>query len=274
MEVYTAIPLIPRSRGSGASPHLDRIRSHNARSVVKVLLVLIALITLLSVIVAHAMHKEQSHARSLELKLSGEDKLIDVKAIQETENPVLDLDGPRPTRYLRGSPVIHLILLDNESGSIEIHSHSTVISESSLEGEMQSMMHLEQEVEEMFGAMTMMITLENLFNGPLSGFDALDERSVGSAGPCFRDTRMIENKALEEEAEEKGGDTLNLEKNMVVSKSEVSKSEVSESEVSESEVSESEVSKSEEGDRDLVEEEDYIAKLVSNLASDEDLSVL
>jgi len=263
MEVYTAIPLIPRSSGNGASPHLDRIRSHNARSVVKVLLVLIALITLLSVIIAHAIHKEHSHARSLELKLNGEDKLIDVKAVQETENPPLDLDGPRPTRYLRGTPVIHLIFLDNESGSIEVHSHSTAISESSLERELQSMMHLEQEVEEMFAAMTMMTfnfnAFENLFNGPLSGFDALDERSVGSAGPCFRDTHMIENKALEEEAEEKRGDTPNLETNVEDSKSEDSKSEDF---------------KSEEGDRDLVEEKDYIPKLVSNLASDEDLSVL
>jgi hypothetical protein len=280
MEVYTAIPLIPRSSGNGASPHLERIRSHNARSVVKVLLVLIALITLLSVIIAHAIHKEHSHARSLELKLNGEDKLIDVKAIQDTKNPALDLDTPKPKRYLRGTfdgPVIHrVIFMDSNSGSIEIHSQSTSMSVSSLERELQSMMHLEQEVEEMFAAMTMMTfnfnALENFFNGPLSGFDALDDRS---AGPCFRDTHMIENKALEEEAEVKRGDTPSLEKNVEDSKSEDSKSEDSKSENSKSEDSKSEDSKSEEGDRDLVEEKDDIPKLVSNLASDEDrLSVL
>ena len=254
MEVYTAIPLIP-ARSSGNGTHLERIRSHNARSVVKVLLVLVVLITLLSVMIAHAIHQEHSHARSLEL--NGENALIDVEAIQETKNPALDLDGPRPTRYLRGTfdgpAIVHrVIFVDNDSGSIEmLTSGSNVISGSSF-------VHLEQEVEEMFAVATMTMmaidikSFEDFFNGPLSGFDFLDEASVAqkqTAGPCFILDQLAEKALeLEEEAEVKRGDTPILE-NYVGSGSE-------------------------KDDRDLVEEKDDIPKLVSDLASDEDLSVL
>lgn len=199
MEVYTAVPLISSDRNSNA-PHIERIHSRAARSLLKVLLFLITVLGLVSVIVIHSMHK-QRHSNvvySIE-DILGEKDIPEatVSRFVEEETPkttVRDnlstsprtepissaLDAPHGSlRGFSNGPMVHRMIVVRPARVMDVDATQQFLTEFERDV-MQVMSTVEREMHQTmnayFGAMGgfgNFPMLEDFFKGPLSGFEEI-----------------------------------------------------------------------------------------------------
>lgn len=197
MDVYTAIPLIPSSSGSNTL-RMERIQSRAvARSLFKVLVFLITLLAVLSVIILHAMHKQQNSSNTVYSfeKILGDEKEISPMSrfVEEIPKSAQQQQQQQPQNFawessthggLRGfpnGPAVHRVIMIHPARAMDIDSARQVFSEFERDV-LQVFNAVEREMEETmnshlvpfaagFGSLNTI--MDEFFKGPLSGFEEI-----------------------------------------------------------------------------------------------------